>query len=55
MNLTRREALGAAAVVAASVGTPAMPRPVNTKSAFLWGVATAGHQIEAITSTATIG
>jgi beta-glucosidase len=46
VKLTRREALGATVAVAASVGTPAASRRDKPKSGFLWGVATAGHQIE---------
>ena len=44
MSVTRREALLAGAAIASSV--PALARPPKGKSDFLWGVATAGHQIE---------
>ena len=44
MSVSRREALLAGAAVASSV--PALARPAVRKSGFLWGVATAAHQIE---------
>lgn len=46
MSVTRREALFAGAVTAASASTPALSRSTDKMSEFLWGVATAAHQIE---------
>jgi len=44
VSLTRREALVAGAAAIASV--PVLARPTAKNSGFLWGVATAAHQIE---------
>ena len=44
MSLSRRQALFAGAAVAAS--SSALARPLPARNGFLWGVATAAHQIE---------
>ena len=44
MTLSRRQALFSGAAVAA--GSPALARPLRSRGDFLWGVATAAHQIE---------
>lgn len=46
MSVSRREALLAGAATAATVSTQALSRPKQKRRGFLWGVATAAHQIE---------
>lgn len=46
MTVTRREALAAGAVMTAATAAPAFARSSDRKSSFLWGAATAAHQIE---------